>query len=180
MLTICSAFASALAPGLKHSIVFLTSSTIYQCEHVPSSVSHHFQVPTPVLCSNLPVHMLISTFLMDNTTALYFSISYYLVPGTIKCLPNSLLQNGTSFHVFDQGRFAKEVLPKYFKHNNMASFVRQLNMCKYRTEWKHFIICMQCVHSERKGSRVCTPKERLKVQLSRCLAYSSHCLRVGP
>ncbi|KAJ3596946.1 hypothetical protein NHX12_003346 [Muraenolepis orangiensis] len=36
---------------------------------------------------------------------------------------------GTSFHVFDQGRFAKEVLPKYFKHNNMASFVRQLNMC---------------------------------------------------
>ncbi|CDQ96938.1 unnamed protein product [Oncorhynchus mykiss] len=38
---------------------------------------------------------------------------------------------GTSFHVFDQGRFAKEVLPKYFKHNNMASFVRQLNMCEY-------------------------------------------------
>uniref|UniRef100_A0A3B3TSG7 Heat shock transcription factor 4 n=1 Tax=Poecilia latipinna TaxID=48699 RepID=A0A3B3TSG7_9TELE len=37
-------------------------------------------------------------------------------------------QTGTSFHVFDQGRFAKEVLPKYFKHNNMASFVRQLNM----------------------------------------------------
>lgn len=45
-------------------------------------------------------------------------------------LPLSPLQNGTSFHVFDQGRFAKEVLPKYFKHNNMASFVRQLNMCK--------------------------------------------------
>lgn len=42
-----------------------------------------------------------------------------------------LFQTGTSFHVFDQGRFAKEVLPKYFKHNNMASFVRQLNMCEY-------------------------------------------------
>lgn len=41
------------------------------------------------------------------------------------------LQSGNSFHVFDQGQFAKEVLPKYFKHNNMASFVRQLNMCKY-------------------------------------------------
>ncbi|XP_055074949.1 heat shock factor protein 1 isoform X4 [Misgurnus anguillicaudatus] len=41
-------------------------------------------------------------------------------------------QNGTSFHVFDQGRFSKEVLPKYFKHNNMASFVRQLNMYGFR------------------------------------------------
>uniref|UniRef100_A0A8C0BPP1 Heat shock transcription factor 1 n=1 Tax=Buteo japonicus TaxID=224669 RepID=A0A8C0BPP1_9AVES len=39
---------------------------------------------------------------------------------------------GSSFHVFDQGQFAKEVLPKYFKHNNMASFVRQLNMYGFR------------------------------------------------
>ncbi|XP_029489328.1 heat shock factor protein 4-like [Oncorhynchus nerka] len=50
--------------------------------------------------------------------------------------PQSGLQSpqntGTSFHVFDQGRFAKEVLPKYFKHNNMASFVRQLNMYGFR------------------------------------------------
>ncbi|NXY92085.1 HSF1 protein, partial [Alcedo cyanopectus] len=41
-------------------------------------------------------------------------------------------QSGSSFHVFDQGQFAKEVLPKYFKHSNMASFVRQLNMYGFR------------------------------------------------
>ncbi|XP_062935519.1 heat shock factor protein 1 isoform X2 [Cynocephalus volans] len=40
--------------------------------------------------------------------------------------------SGSSFHVFDQGQFAKEVLPKYFKHSNMASFVRQLNMYGFR------------------------------------------------
>ncbi|XP_077600214.1 heat shock factor protein 1 isoform X2 [Stigmatopora nigra] len=40
--------------------------------------------------------------------------------------------SGNSFHVYDQGRFSKEVLPKFFKHNNMASFIRQLNMYGFR------------------------------------------------
>ncbi|NXA96009.1 HSF2 protein, partial [Melanocharis versteri] len=41
-------------------------------------------------------------------------------------------QNGKSFVVLNERRFAKEILPKYFKHNNMASFVRQLNMYGFR------------------------------------------------
>lgn len=42
----------------------------------------------------------------------------------------NLSQNGRSFIIKNQSRFSKELLPLYFKHNNMASFIRQLNMCK--------------------------------------------------
>ncbi|CAL8299537.1 unnamed protein product [Lota lota] len=40
--------------------------------------------------------------------------------------------SGSSFHVLDHARFSKDVLPKFFKHNNMASFIRQLNMYGFR------------------------------------------------
>lgn len=41
-------------------------------------------------------------------------------------------QEGNSFMVLDEQRFSKEILPKFFKHNNMASFIRQLNMYGFR------------------------------------------------
>lgn len=41
------------------------------------------------------------------------------------------LQDGKSFIIQNQAQFAREILPLNYKHNNMASFIRQLNMCKY-------------------------------------------------
>ncbi|KAF7338498.1 Transcriptional factor [Mycena venus] len=35
---------------------------------------------------------------------------------------------GDSFYVYDHERFSRDVLPHWFKHQNFASFVRQLNM----------------------------------------------------
>ena len=40
--------------------------------------------------------------------------------------------NGTSFIVQDQDQFAKKVLPNYFKHQKMNSFVRQLNIYGFK------------------------------------------------
>ena len=41
-------------------------------------------------------------------------------------------RDGTSFKVHDQAALSKIVLPKYYKHNNFSSFVRQVNMYGFR------------------------------------------------
>ncbi|XP_015278824.1 PREDICTED: heat shock factor protein 3-like [Gekko japonicus] len=41
-------------------------------------------------------------------------------------------RNGQNFSILDEQRFAKELLPKYFKHNNLSSFIRQLNIYGFR------------------------------------------------
>lgn len=39
----------------------------------------------------------------------------------------SWTNNGTSFIIHDNHRFAVEVLPRFFRHNNLSSFICQLN-----------------------------------------------------
>lgn len=40
----------------------------------------------------------------------------------------SWLPDGNGFQIINVSGFTESVLPSHFKHNNMASFVRQLNM----------------------------------------------------
>ncbi|KAG9415899.1 Heat shock factor protein 2 [Aphanomyces cochlioides] len=45
--------------------------------------------------------------------------------------------DGTTFRILDVKRFAAEVLPRYFKHSNMASFQRQLNYFSFKKATKN-------------------------------------------
>lgn len=57
--------------------------------------------------------------------------------------------NGRSFIVHDQVKFSKEILPNYFKHQKMNSFIRQLNMYGFKKvkftfqEWSFMVFRFQ-------------------------------------
>ncbi|GMH09202.1 hypothetical protein Nepgr_011042 [Nepenthes gracilis] len=74
--------------------------------------------PTPILKANGPPP--------------FFSKTYDMVddPSTDSIVCWSQMNN--SFVVWNPPEFARDLLPKYFKHNNFSSFVRQLNSYVFR------------------------------------------------
>ncbi|CAI8587010.1 unnamed protein product [Vicia faba] len=76
-------------------------------------VSSQLPAPTPMQNSNSPPPFLSKMYDMVDD------------PSTDAVVSWSATNN--SFVVWDPPEFARDLLPKYFKHNNFSSFVRQLN-----------------------------------------------------
>ncbi|CAN4076060.1 unnamed protein product [Withania somnifera] len=74
--------------------------------------------PAPIPSANAPPPFLVKTYDMVDDSS------------TDKIVSWSPANN--SFVVWDPPEFARDLLPKYFKHNNFSSFVRQLNTYGFR------------------------------------------------
>ncbi|GBG85961.1 hypothetical protein CBR_g40773 [Chara braunii] len=88
---------------------------------LPSQPVDNTPPPTPIdslSSSNLPPPFLTKTYDMVEDPATDDIVSW--------------TQSNTSFVVWDPAELARDVLPKYFKHNNFSSFVRQLNTYGFR------------------------------------------------
>ena len=77
------------------------------------TIASHGGDPTPIPNANAPPPFLVKTYdIVDD-------------PSTDKVVSWSPTNN--SFVVWDPPEFARDLLPKHFKHKNFSSFVRQLN-----------------------------------------------------
>ncbi|KAJ8567961.1 hypothetical protein K7X08_020683 [Anisodus acutangulus] len=68
----------------------------------------------------------------SSAPAPFLSKTYELVDDPYTNPVVSWSHNGRSFIVWNPPEFARDLLPKYFKHNNFSSFIRQLNTYGFR------------------------------------------------
>lgn len=62
-----------------------------------------------------------------NSPAPFLLKTYEMVDDPLTDSVVSWSHTGHSFVVWNPPEFARDLLPKYFKHNNFSSFIRQLN-----------------------------------------------------
>lgn len=68
----------------------------------------------------------------SSSPAPFLLKTYELVDDSYTNPVVSWSHNGRSFVVWNPPEFARDLLPKYFKHNNFSSFIRQLNTYGFR------------------------------------------------